>query len=39
MRLAAPTNGSKEGDRHAFCLDAEVGGIIDSPLTPVLWNR
>jgi ectoine hydroxylase-related dioxygenase (phytanoyl-CoA dioxygenase family) len=39
MRLAPSTNGSKEGDRQAFCLDAEVGGLIDSPLTPVLWKK
>jgi hypothetical protein len=39
MRLAKATNGSKEGDRQHFCLDAEIGGVIDSPLTPVLWSK
>ncbi len=38
MRLAKPTNSAQENDHRNWCIDTEVGEIIDSPLTPVIWS-
>ncbi len=38
MRLAEPSAG-QQADRDAFCPGVEVGGVIDSPKNPVLWER
>jgi ectoine hydroxylase-related dioxygenase (phytanoyl-CoA dioxygenase family) len=39
MRLAHPSNASQEHDRHQWCPGIEVGGVIASPINPVLWPR
>jgi ectoine hydroxylase-related dioxygenase (phytanoyl-CoA dioxygenase family) len=39
MRLAKPKNISQESDRCAFCVDAAIGEVMDSPLTPVIWSK
>jgi ectoine hydroxylase-related dioxygenase (phytanoyl-CoA dioxygenase family) len=37
MRLAEPSPG-QQADRDAFCPGLEVGEVIDTPNTPVLWE-
>lgn len=39
MRLAAPKNKNQIVDREAFCPSVEIGQIIDSPLTPIIYSR
>ncbi|MGH7997508.1 MAG: phytanoyl-CoA dioxygenase family protein, partial [Opitutaceae bacterium] len=39
IRLAEPRSTAQENDRQAWCQGAEVGGILNGPLTPVLWSR
>lgn len=38
MRLKEPENKSQRWDWECWCPGAQVGGIIDSPLNPVLWQ-
>jgi ectoine hydroxylase-related dioxygenase (phytanoyl-CoA dioxygenase family) len=38
MRLIAPDSKAREGDRAAFAADVPVGGVLNSPLTPVIWS-
>jgi hypothetical protein len=39
MRLARPKNDNQQLDREAFCPGIADGGIIDSELNPVVWER
>lgn len=39
MKLAEPANAAQELDRAIWCQGAEVGGVIDGPLNPVLWSK
>lgn len=39
MRLAAPGNPNQEIDWMAFCPDVQPGEVIDSPMTPLLWEE
>jgi len=38
MRLKEPSEG-QQADRDAFCPGVVVGGVIDSPKNPILWER
>lgn len=38
MRLKEPDNENQENDRKAWCPGTQVGDIIDTPLTPVLYS-
>ncbi len=37
-RVAAPQTPSQENDRRSICPDVPIGGVIDTPLTPVLYS-
>lgn len=39
MKLAAPTNEGQMNDWKAWCPGVEIGGQINSPLNPVLYER
>ena len=39
MRLKEPENENQVNDREKFCPGVEVGGIIDSPENPVLYEE
>jgi len=39
MRLAAPKNKNQVADRKEYCPMVQVGEIMDSPLTPVIYSR
>lgn len=39
MRLQAPANHMQQQDRDTWCPGARVGGIIDTPLNPVLYQH
>jgi hypothetical protein len=39
MRLARPKNDNQQLDREAFCPGIADGGIIDSELNPIVWER
>lgn len=38
MRLIQPKHKNHEADRAAFCAGANVGEVIDNPLTPVIYS-
>jgi ectoine hydroxylase-related dioxygenase (phytanoyl-CoA dioxygenase family) len=38
IRLIEPVTKSHENDRATWCKGAEVGGVLDGPLNPVLWS-
>lgn len=39
IRLIEPKTKSHENDRNAWCKGAEIGGILNGPLNPVLWSN
>ena len=39
MRLKAPENDNQQLDWEAWCLGAEIGEVIDTPLNPVLYEQ
>lgn len=38
IRLIKPATKAHENDRAAWCKSVEVGGVLNDPLTPVLWS-
>lgn len=38
IRLIEPKTKAHENDRATWCPGVEVGGVLDSPLNPVLWS-
>jgi ectoine hydroxylase-related dioxygenase (phytanoyl-CoA dioxygenase family) len=38
MRLAQPVTPGQEGDRKSFGPDLQVGDLMDTPITPVVWE-
>ena len=38
MRLKAPGNHMQQADRDTWCPGAVIGGIIDTPLNPILYE-
>ena len=39
MRLREPANKNELGDRAQWCPGVEIGDVIDSPLSPILYSR
>jgi hypothetical protein len=38
MRLAEPRNPSQQNDRDKWCGETQIGDVIDTPITPVIWS-
>lgn len=39
MRVAKPANKNQQHDWEGWCPGTEIGGLMDSPLNPVLWSK
>lgn len=39
MLLKAPDNANQENDWHTWCPGATIGGVIDTPLNPILYSK